>query len=97
MMNITVEQIGHILRRVRNSIRLEHLPDNGPIGRTGEGNPRQVILHPESLLQGDAQSMLPRSPGQQQRPIDIEKQKFFVRHGQILTSSTLESERLSEA
>ena len=77
MLDIPVEKVGNIFRGVRDGIGLEHLPHDGAIGRAGERNRREVILHPEALPQRHAQGVFTGASGQQKGSVDVEEQEFF--------------------
>ena len=45
---------------------------------------RQATIEKDSLCEGNAQGMFPRPPGEEQRPVDVEEQKFFAHDGEKL-------------
>lgn len=77
VMDVAIEKIRDILRRGRNRVRREHLAHDGTIRGTGEGNRGEIVIHPEALVETEAQRMLARPSGKQERPVDVEKDEFF--------------------
>lgn len=89
VMDVAIEKIRDVLRRGRNRVRREHLAHDGTIRGTGEGNRGEIVIHPEPLVETEAQRMLARPSGKQQRPVDVEKDEFFPvrRHATTLIAA----------